>query len=126
MTSNPITHVRDPPESTLKYLLADLGLYLVHGVSELLGDGLSLEGVNVEAVGLSGEDKEGHHRYVRLVGLEEVIEAGQRLQEQVGTFVGELVPGGKSRGLLVIVDTLKSEHLSERGHYVILSSLYFL
>ena len=85
------------PKCSLVDLLADLCLDLVHGFSELLGDGLALQGVDVERVCLCGEDEEGYHGGLGVAGLQQVVEASQGLQEEVRTFVGELVPeGGKA------------------------------
>ena len=58
----------------------------------MLSDGLALQTLHVEAVGFGGEDEEGHDRGSAVAGLEEVVESGQRLQEQVSTLVGELIP----------------------------------
>ena len=50
--------------------------------------------LHVEVVGFGGEDEEGHHRDVGMGGLQVVVESGQGLDEDVGTFVAEFVATG--------------------------------
>ena len=80
------------PESCFKYLLPNLGLNAVHGFSQRLGDGLTLEGVHVEAARLGREDEKRHHGDVGVARLEVVVESCQCLDEEVCPLVGKLVP----------------------------------
>ena len=61
------------------------------GSPQLLGDGLSLERVDVEAVGARGEDEECDDSDVAVAGLEVVVQARQSLDKDVCPLVGELV-----------------------------------
>ena len=56
------------PQTLLKYPLAYLVLDMVHGVLQLLGNGLTPQGLHVKVVGLCWKDQESHHR-ILTVGL---------------------------------------------------------
>jgi hypothetical protein len=77
--------------------LAELVLEYVHGVAQLLRNGLALEGLDVEAARARGKDQESHHGHVRLHRLEAVIETRQGLDEHVHALVGELVATGREQ-----------------------------
>ena len=50
------------PQTLLEYPLAYLVLDMVHCVLQLLGDGLTPQGLHVKVVGLCRKDQESHHR----------------------------------------------------------------
>ena len=53
-------------ETGLIHALANVALNLVYRVLEALGDSVTSKRLDVEAVGLGGEDHEGNHCFVRL------------------------------------------------------------
>ena len=84
------------PQSCLKYLLPNLCLNSIDGFPQWLGDGLTLQRVDIEAARLCGEDEERYYGDVRVAGLQVVIQSSQSLNVKIGTFIWELISAGVS------------------------------
>ena len=67
-------------------------LDIVYGVLQLLGNGMTAQTLHIEIVGFRWENHESHHRYIGQLTLQVVIEASQRFDKHISTFVSKLVP----------------------------------
>ena len=83
-----------PFEGALEEPLADALLDDRDGVSQGLDDGLALEGLDRQRVGLGGHDDEGHDGGLGAARLEPVVQAGERLDKHVDALVAVFVAAG--------------------------------
>ena len=84
----------EPPQTLFVQSFADVFFNDVNCVLQTLGDSMAPQRFYIEAVGLGREDHERYHGDVRASGLEHVVQSCQRFDEDVGTFVCELVSAG--------------------------------
>ena len=79
-------------QASLVESLAHIFLNTVYRVLQALGDGVTFQGLHVEAVCLRWENKKSNNSHVTVCILKQMIESRQGLNEQVSSFVCELVP----------------------------------
>lgn len=67
---------------------------MVDCVAQLLGDGVTTKGLHIEVVCLGREDQERHDGDITACRFQEVVQPGERLNEDVRALVAELVSAG--------------------------------
>lgn len=73
-------------------------------VAELFDYGMTAKGVNIEVVGLGWEDQESHNGGVWFFVLQERIQPGEGLDEDISAFVSKLISssGKEVQGLVQV------------------------